>query len=120
MISKPVVLDLMFRRALFWLDLEILVFACVFMISWLATPTFFFSFLVLFAWFGYGTVHWNCGGKLVSGYGQLQSGSDNSPLRNRSATLQSFLLSIFLCRFCFFFLYLSIGGRLFFQVDIFF
>lgn len=76
MISKPVVLDLMFRRALFWLDLEILVFACVFMISWLATPTFFFSFLVLFAWFGYGTVHWNCGGKLVSGYGQLQSGSD--------------------------------------------
>jgi len=65
----------MFRRALFWLDLEILVFACVFMISWLATPTFFLSFFGI-ACFGYGTVHWNCGGKLVSGYGQLQSGSD--------------------------------------------
>lgn len=78
-ISKPPILDLMFRRALFWLDLEILVFACVSMTSWLATPTFFlfFHFLVFYLLgLGMETVHWNCGGKLVSSYGQLQSGPD--------------------------------------------
>lgn len=90
------------------------------MISWLATPTFFFfSFLVLFAWFGYGTVHWNCGGKLVSGYGQLQSGSDILLCEIVQLHYNHSYSLYFFADFVSFFL--SVYRRLsFFQVDIFF
>ena len=105
----------MFRRALFWLDLEILVFACAFMISWLATPTFFSS---LFWYYlpGLGTELY-IGIVEESSFRVMDNFSQGLTFSfAKSFSYTTIILALYISLpILFRFFYLSIGGCLFFS-----